>query len=491
MVAFQRSVTRPIFGICVEGSCVPPDRPDIDGPAVASCNFDDVALDRLESNPVWVVASLNARGCAGGQLRLGISTGETPSDVLALGPESRSDVFAGVDVDVISGGCTGASRGDSIRGAAQPEISVAAGDVSGRGTGLVVYLARPASGLSSCGSTSAFDVEALGMYFAPAIATEAGYVHASNDGVPITLGRTAGVGRPSIIALSEGGWLVGFGSPSTAGVDLRVVRPLDPLPVLSPPCTSTADCTGGASCVGAGAGTAGACRLPCTGRDGCSSDAFTCCVSPSGCRLTEVGFCVASNRGHVSRRTTSLALVGAASTLTTADVADHVQMASGTVGGELARVGIVWQTGCDASARVWFASAQLDLAVGAIVGRTEAIAIGDGSRPAVEYVEDGVLVPGRVRPTGAVIADETNDGGFVVAWTSTDGHLLAVRVAELGDLVVDEPPLQLDDASRRVGVRVGHLFSSTSSGSRLEYAYAESGAGAAVLGGTLSCRAAR
>jgi hypothetical protein len=484
LVHFTLSLFQPVFGVCVAGVCMPPTRPDVQGPANA-CNFDDVALDRSVDATAWLVASVNTSGCASGLLRLGVSTTDQPADVLALGPESRSDVFTGVDVDATLGGttCTGASRTDATRGATQPSVAaLTTGDAS-VGTALVAFLARPAMELPGCATgTTAYDVEALGTWFGGPTMTDAAFVQASDDGVPRVLGQTVGVGRPGVTAIEGRGWVVGFGSTSAvSSVQLRYVGALDPLPELTPACSS-GTCGGGADCV------TGRCLLPCTTAAQCGTDALECCLS-SACTMAEMGHCRPSARGHVARLSSALSIVGgSAGTLATAAPADHVRIAAGRAAGADVALGVVWQEGCDAAAHVRFARASMNLTSG-IVTASAPLTIGDGTLPTVGFVDEGVLVPGRTGPDG-VVPDAASAGGYVVAWSSTTGQLLAVRVDETGARVVDDTPQRLDDVTRTAGSRVATVFESSSTGARLEYAYAEAGAAPAVLGGALSCRPA-
>ena len=494
LMGFEQGTPRPIYGVCAQGVCVPRMRPDITGPG--SCNFEDVAVDRAADDAVWLVASVNVgSGCAAGQLRVGVSASETPAQVSALGPESRSNLFTGVDVDVDRAGsdCTGAGRADGVLGAAEPAVAVLSTPdaTMGPGTGLVSFLARSVHDLTVCAGASAFDVEALGVYFAPARANTAPFVEATDDGVPVVLGSSSGVGRPAVAAVHGHGWIVGFGSASSAtpAVVLRVVDELDRLPELTPTCTTTADCTGGAMCVGDGTGAPRACRHACTRTADCGTASLSCCLDSGGCGAQAMGYCIASNLGHVSRATTMSMVVPTPITVPSDAAPDHVQLAIGSVSGNEANVGVAWQTACGAMARVHFARVRIDLMHGTVVQSSTPIVLGNGALPTIAYLDSGVLAPGRVGPRG-MTADDTNDGGFVVAWSATDGPLEAVRVSELGDVVVDATPLRLDDATRGVSAREGHLFTSTSSTARLEFAYAEAGATPAALGGQLSCRPA-
>jgi hypothetical protein len=180
-----------------------------------------------------------------------------------------------------------------------------------------------------------------------------------------------------------------------------------------------------------------------------------------------------------------LTIVGSAGTIPTAAPADQVRIAAGRASGADVALGVVWQEGCDASAHVRFARASMNLTSGAVTASAP-LTIGDGVLPTVAFVDAGVLVPGRAGP-GGVVPDANSAGGYVIAWSSPTGQLLAVRVDETGTRVVDDTPQRLDDAMRGAGARVGTVFVSASGTSRLEYAYAEAGDTPAVLGGAMSC----
>jgi hypothetical protein len=492
---FELGVARPVFGVCVSGACVAPERTDLAGPSAATCNFNDVALDRSEGAAAsWLVATVSDTGCAAGQLRVGQSEQDTPVSVLALGPESRSNVYLGVDVAGDSAACTGASRSSAERGAAQPSVAVlpgvGAGDADSPAQGIVTFLARSYRDLPVCADANSHDVEALGVLFARGSAGDAASLQGTDGGIPTALGSTHGVGRPGLAAIPSRGWVVGFGSGGGRADDelaLSVVARLEVPADLLPPCNTTAECSGGRECVGASPGVVGECRQPCTTPAECASDALTCCADAAQCQ--RVGFCSRTNRGHIPRDSPMLVTVGTPLRIPAGGAGvDHVRLAAGRLRGEVVDLGISWQQGCGATPRVYFVRVELNLAIGVSVRASTPIEIGEGALPSIAYVADGVLVPGRAGP-GGVIADADNDGGWVVAWRSNDATLVARRISERDDLLVDTTAVRLDAPDASVRPSVVHLFASDATTQRLEYVYAESGSGAVVREGALSCRA--
>jgi len=495
VMRFELGVTRPVFGSCVSGACLPPERTDLAGPSAATCNFSDAALDRSDGAAAsWLVAAVSDTGCAAGQLRLGQSEQDTPMSVLALGPESRSNVYLGVDVAGDSAGCTGASRISAELGAAQPAVAVlpdvGAGDAESPAQGLVTFLARSYRDLPLCADATSHDVEALGVLFARGSAGAAASLHGTNEGIPTVLGRTRGIGRPGIAAIPARGWIVGFGSGDGSADDqlvLSVVARLDVAPDLLPPCDTTAECSGGRECIGASAGVRGECRPPCTTSADCATDALECCADAAACE--RVGFCSRTNRGHVPRASPVLVAVGTSLRIPAGGPGvDHVRLATGQPRGDVVDLGISWQQGCGAAARVYFVRVEIDIATGLLVRASSPIELGEGALPSIAYIADGVLVPGRAGP-GGVSADVDNDGGWVVAWRANDASVVARRVSERDDLLVDATAVRLDAPDSMARPSVVHLFASDAMTQRLEYAYAEAGSGAVVREGALSCRA--
>jgi hypothetical protein len=494
VMRFELGVARPVFGVCVSGVCVAQERTDLDGPSAATCNFNDVAVDRSDGAAAsWLVATVSDTRCAAGQLRVGQSEQDTPMSVLALGPESRSNVYLGVDVAGDSA-CTGASRSSAERGAAQPSVAVlpgvGAGDAESPAQGLVTFLARSVRGLPVCADATSHDVEALGVLFARGSAGDAAALQGTNGGIPTALGRTRGVGRPGISAIPSRGWIVGFGSGDGSVDDelaLSVIAPLEVPADLLPPCETTADCSGGRECIGARTGVRGECRLPCTTSADCATDALLCCADATQCQ--RVGFCSRTNRGHIQRDSSMLVTVGTPLRIPAGGSGvDHVRLATGQLRGDVVDLGISWQQGCAGSARVYFMRVELNLVTGVSERASPPIEIGEGALPSIAYIPDGVLVPGRAGP-GGVSADTDNDGGWVIAWRRNDATVVARRVSERDDLLVDATAVRLDAPDATVAPSLVHLFASDAMTQRLEYAYAESGSGAVVRGGALSCRA--
>lgn len=159
------------------------------------CNFAEVAL--ADDGENLIVASINTRGCAVGQLRVGVSDIKKSPFKVYLGPsmgvrvEDGSDVGFGVD---LVEGCTGPA------GATRPAVA-SLGPEAGA---LLVWLG--ASARVGDVPDDRIPVEALGL------AKRAGDDHAwldgANGGAPTPLGYSTDLSAPAVLAVK---------SPSGAG----------------------------------------------------------------------------------------------------------------------------------------------------------------------------------------------------------------------------------------------------------------------------------
>lgn len=194
---------------------------------LGTCNAVEVVAAPLDAGR-WFVATLNTRGCAQGQVRVGWMAESDRHLVLdAVG----SPIAAGIDVSPAES-CTGASRTSPVRGAASLAITSIPAQGATPARALVTWLAVDRAA-NVCGETKV--IEGVLVTLAPHRVTGGALVDAVvplGDGRPFEIGRTRGTGPTGVVALpTEGRFDIGLGDEE-GRVALRAIRTADGRQVL-------------------------------------------------------------------------------------------------------------------------------------------------------------------------------------------------------------------------------------------------------------------
>lgn len=191
------------------------------GVGASVCSFDDVALGADQEQLVY--ATINLKGCASGQLRVGLARASNPFRVWLgsspAGEDAQSNIEAGVDVGDGSS-CSGNSvpdeRGEAA-GARSPAVAVLDTSPSGAGALVTWLAASPAMPQTSCGASVDVSVQALAV-MVPEEARDADerWLVGSDGGAPASIGRSSSLQPPAVVGLaaqgSSGQYLVAFPS---------------------------------------------------------------------------------------------------------------------------------------------------------------------------------------------------------------------------------------------------------------------------------------
>jgi len=199
-----------------------------DSPA-GSYNFAEVALAADATH--LVVASINTRGCAFGQVHVGLSDLSRPFAVRQTKPDDApsgdpSNIAIGIDLD--DDHCTGASRkvnasGVLSPGATRPAVASLGTEADGKGA-LLVWLGTSAR--TSDPLSDPIQVEALGLEVRDGNPV---WLNGRHHGVPTPLGQTTSRSAPAVLALKTSqNYLVAFATE--LGIQLLTVAPDPSLP---------------------------------------------------------------------------------------------------------------------------------------------------------------------------------------------------------------------------------------------------------------------
>lgn len=203
-----------------------------------TCTLVEAAV--AAGDPTGWAAFVSDEGCTSGQLRVGLL--DAPSDEIEIvGPDTRSNLWRGVD---LSGACTRATG--AATGATAPAIAASSG-----ATATLAWI-RDALG-RGCGDSAA-EVAVLGLWRATGTTTASdpiAWAVASGGGVPTTVGRTSGSTAPALAATGGGETLVAF-PDETGGVRVVVVDRLPALPSPLAPEATPAVTVGESTVLGAG-----------------------------------------------------------------------------------------------------------------------------------------------------------------------------------------------------------------------------------------------
>ena len=171
--------------------------------------------------------------------------------------------------------------------------------------------------------------------------------------------------------------------------------------------------------------------------------------------------------------------------------ADHVAIALGAErAGEL-DLGVTWVEGCgSADGAIVFARVLYDPAdpSSSVAGTPVELGRGAVASPSIVYVgSPGFVTAGFARGAGAA-ADESTDGGWLVAWEDhSTSRVLARRVLELDAQPIDEQAIDLTLARAGMDPRFVAVYPpGDASRPTVGYAYFDRGA-RALVGGTLAC----
>jgi hypothetical protein len=348
-----------------------------------SCAGGDIALATDGEHVVY--AEVARSGCAGGQLRLSVSTTASPATLLATGPERRSNVFRGVRPHPLAPFCSVNSTpacASAVVGsppAPGPFVQEACGlghpaVALSHGVGLLTYVSAPA-GRAACGDGVAVDVEALGVYVRPKppAAQISPRVEVTDEGAPSTLGQTLAGTPPAVAALASEGFLVAF--PDASGDIAIYFVPAPPTPPANVGTYASGDITT---------------------RDGVET-------APLGSVVL-----VGTVPGDAGANSVALAVE------TTTSDATHV------------RVGLTWRSDCGPTSQLRFRSADVTLsAAGVPTSMTAGPAVqltnaGLFAAPRVRFVAQGFLTEDAVRDGGMVGAA---GGGWYVTWVGEDATM--------------------------------------------------------------------
>jgi hypothetical protein len=412
-----------------------------DGYSTTDCNFGDGALGLTTDNVFATVISQS--GCGAGQVRVGyFPRGDAMAgQVIQRGPLRRSNAFAGIDIVTDPGvnRCTGASRSSGVRGAARPAI--AALDPAGtEDEALTAWIADAVSRDACSGEVA--DVEILGLHVQED-ASGAGWVTASNEGLPQVIGQTAQGGRPGIAAWESTGYLVGFGAPG-GGIHLVFVATMEgEWPAFSP---GAVDDRGG--------------------------------LETSPLAITDLG------------------------TIETDAPANDVVLAVGSIVAGGVEVGVAWREGCDGnSQRIRFRQLFVTSDGSAIdesksfdaIELTPAPSPSAGA-PAIVFTFSGMLERGVDRADGRPAGTDQNDGGWIVAWSDAsnpdpgpadDSAILARRVSEADGRLLSPDEVLVLNAPGDVERRSPVLYADADD--RVLFAFLALGSESGFRGAALTC----
>lgn len=346
----------------------PPGEPPV---TAGSCDLGETAV--AESALGYVVASVNGRGCAAGQLRVGLVASGDAGDIELRGPVGRSNLWLGVDL--AADGCTGT-------GASRGAAGVALDTVADGSRGLVAFIGAAAG--RACGSAPA-PLRVMGVIrqSASAGATSIEVLNGTNDGIPATLAMTTLSGPPGLAHIPDGAttpssdFVLAYGTPDGALVLSRVSMTVG-APVLP--------------------------RLADEAADACVVD------EPVLTGDLAAASSLASIAGAGPVEAAAVAVVPTNDEATSLDI------------------GVVFQRGCGATAQVFFAMVRPDGMV------STPVALGMGTEPAVAGLPNGFVVEGYRR--GTAVAGPASTGGFVVGYRTGAGYR-TVRVAAFDGLPLE------------------------------------------------------
>lgn len=387
----------------------------------AECNLTEVAVGltarpAIHHNRAVLVASVNSRGCAAGQLRLGYFElePELQAKVILRGPLRRSNSYLGVDL-TDDGACTGGSRAGCSSeatscGLARPAMVVI--DREGHPPQALVAWIGDHNRRGQCGGEAA-PVEVIGAFLETSVLEGGfGWVTATNEAVPQRLGQTGGGGRPGAAVLPGQGCFVGYGNED-GGLALHFV------PVLPDP----PEYDGFTCCV------AGDEREECEGEPVCSGP-----EDRTGLETEPIG-------GVIDFEAIEAGAGGPV---------DHVAISLGTVDEGSVELGLAWLEGCGSGTEaIVFRRLVLDVDGGA---PGEIVEVGPAERlvrrgeglgpPALAYWPEGFVNEGFARD-GSREATDHDLGGWLAAWAEESGEggtgrVIARRVLELDGHALDE-----------------------------------------------------
>ena len=192
-----------------------------------SYDFAEIALAADATH--LLVASINTRGCAFGQVHVGLSDRKRPFEVReakASDAQTGDDSNIALGIDLDDDRCTGASRkmatGVSSRGATHPAVASLGTEANEKGA-LLVWLGTSAraDGAADDVSAKSIPVEALGLVV-PQVKPV--WLNGANGGTPTPLGYSTSRSAPAVLALSASGkYLVAFATD--LGIQLLGVYP--------------------------------------------------------------------------------------------------------------------------------------------------------------------------------------------------------------------------------------------------------------------------
>lgn len=424
------------------------------------CEFLELSIDVtanavLHEHKAVLVASVSGVGCEAGQLRVGFfELGEDPN-VILRGPSRRSNSYLGVDLSD-NGACSEVSTsGGTSTGVARPTLAVL--EREGHSPQALVSWIANQNSRDECGGESA-PVRVIGAFLESNQTFNRGFgwVTTTNEAESQNLGYTNGGGRPSVVALADEGYLVGYGDENGALALHFIPTPDDP-PVY---------------------------------------DGYTCCAE--GDHLDECAGVDLVCSGEHDRAGLETQPIEGIVTLDPIDPGnggsvDHVVISVGTVDDTIVELGVVWLEGCGTDTEsVGFRRLVLRSHGGRPVeideiGPVERLAgrFGEGRRigsPTLAYQDIGFVLEGFER--GGITAAEQDLGGWFVAWSvgpQRTGQVFARRVLELDGRVLDlEERLELTGLEPGVEVEARMPFVNTLS-SGVVFAFHDTITGALVV----------
>jgi hypothetical protein len=180
-------------------------------------------LEVAMGQDVGFFAQTDTQECPGGEIRVGVLDPAFPERLVDRGRGARDPTYRGVATfgsdctSNFSDACVAAKQNFLAGEAEQEEVDLSCGASGAAIAGIADQALVTFLGLPVSAARCPVDTEVFAMGLLQGRGDLSGDFYWSNptsDGVPDTLGNTAGGAAPAVLAIADAGFLVGFGSDS-------------------------------------------------------------------------------------------------------------------------------------------------------------------------------------------------------------------------------------------------------------------------------------